>query len=102
MKVKVKDINLRRKVIVKMRDVIRNQQNQYAKAAVSTKKLLENNFGEEVIHKVANQSVANESIEIKGQKKRLEFIYKELFKKYTNKMNKLCLENKVQGQYEDS
>ena len=39
------------------------------------KRLLEENFGAQVINNVAKKSVADERIELKGQIKILEFIY---------------------------
>lgn len=54
------------------------------------KRLLEENFGAQVINNVAKKSVADERIELKGQIKILEFIYQDPLKKYIYYENKPC------------
>ena len=70
------DINQKSKVIVEISDVTSNQRKKYVnnrisvdkiEAVVFTKRLLEKFLGAKVIHKVAKRSVADKSIDIRGQ-----------------------------------
>jgi hypothetical protein len=57
---------------------------------VSPQELLERNFGSRVVHQVAEQSVLDENIDLRGRIRRLEFMHQAPFKKYIHKITKDC------------